>query len=108
MVHKYAMIDGEDVYNLAVFETREDAIYVSRAVKGEQATAIDIEYIDVHFGAKYRNGIFYNVDDDGNETEAENIPAYNQIIQTVQELSENQNEATLVLADLIGGDTDAE
>ena len=105
MVHKYAMIDGEDVWNLAVFETREDAIHVSQAVKGKQATAVDIEQIDVHFGAKYRDGKFYNVDDDGNETEAETIPEYR---QSISGLEENQSELFLTLADLIGGDTDAE
>lgn len=112
MVQKYAMIDGEDVFNIAVFETREDAIYVSRAVKGEDATAINIEQIDVHFGAKYRDGVFYNVDEEGNETQAEDIPTYDQSIQTLNngqaELESNQSEIVLTLADLIGGETNAE
>lgn len=107
MVHKYAMIDGEDVYNLAVFETREDAIHVSQAIKGSQATAIDVEYIDVHFGAKYRDGFFYNVDEEGNETQAENIPTFDQSTQTIQNLAEGQNDLILTIADLIGGETNA-
>lgn len=100
MLSKYAMISGEDVYNIAVFNTREDAIRISRAIKGEDATAINVDYIDIRMGAKYRDGFFYNVNEDGTEERAEIIPTEKQEIAALK--AENQ-QLTLALADMIGG-----
>ncbi len=100
MVSKYAQVSNGKVQNLAIFATREDAIRISKAIYGEDADAINIDYIDVRLGAMYRAGKFYNVDEDGTETEAEVIPTEAQRIGAVEA---NQQDLILTLADIIGG-----
>lgn len=99
MTSKYAQVSDGKVQNIAVFETREDAIRITQAIYGENSDAVNIDYIDAKLGAVYRDGRFYNVSEDGTELEAEAIPTESQRITTVEDM---QNELTLALADLIG------
>jgi hypothetical protein len=100
MTSKYALVSGEDVKTIIVAVTREDAIHVAKACYGNDAEAINVDYINVYPFAKYRNGIFFNVSEDGTETEAEKIPTDLQRIQSVEGLSEQLMNA---LAETIGG-----
>lgn len=101
MVSKYAMILGEEVYNLAVFETREEAIRVSQAIKGSEATAVNVDYIDVRFGATYIDGKFYNVNENGTKTLAETQQTE---VQRLTALEATQDDLTLTIASMIGGE----
>lgn len=99
MVSKYAQVSDGKVQNIAVFETREDAIYITHAIYGNDSDAINVDYIDIHFGGTYHDGKLYNVNEDGTETEAEIIPTEAQRITSLENLN---NSLTLALADLIG------
>lgn len=102
MVSKYAQISDGKVQNIAVFETREDAIRITHAIYGNESDAINVDYIDVRFGGTYHDGKFYNINEDETEVEAESIPTESQRIGEL----ENQNvQLITVLADLIGGAT---
>lgn len=107
MVQKFAQISNGKVENIAVFKTREDAIRITKAIYGEEAEAVNVEYIDTEAGDHYRDNTFYNVDEDGNEVSpAEIIPTEKQRISVVEAY---QNELELALADIIGGsDSDDE
>lgn len=99
MVKKYAQIVDGKVENIAVFKYREDAINITKAIYGQDAEAVNVEYIDVDFGDTYRDKTFYRVNEDGTETQVEHIPTESQRITTVESV---QDQITLALADLIG------
>lgn len=99
MVSKYAQVSDGKVQNIAVFETREDAIYITHAIYGNDSDAINVDYIDIRFGGIYHDNKFYNVDENGNETEADIIPTESQRIASLESLNQS---LTLALADLIG------
>ncbi len=96
MVSKFAQVKNGKTQNLALFETREDAIRITRAIYGPESDAVNIDDLDVRFGAMYRGGTFYNVNEDGTETEAEKLPTLNTVIA-------QNDEIALALAELIGG-----
>lgn len=101
MLNKYALIIGEDVFDVGVFRTREDAFYVARAIKGNTAIAINVENVALDYkNGKYKNGKFYNIDENGNEYEAEIIPTQEQEINGLKTANE---QLTLALASIIGG-----
>ena len=56
-------------------------------------------------GDKYHDEAFYHVNDDGTETEIPYTPTQEQQMAALQA---DNDEMTLVMADLIGGGTDAE
>ena len=102
MVSKYAQVYDGKVQNIAVFTTREDAIRITHAIYGNDSNAINVDYVDIRFGGTYHDNRFYNVDENGNEIEADIIPTESQRISEL----ENQNAQLItVLADLIGGAT---
>lgn len=102
MTSKYAQISDGKVQNIAVFETREDAIRITHAIYGNESDAINVDYIDVRFGGTYRYGKFYNIDENESEVEAEQIPTES---QRISELEAQNAQLITVLADLIGGAT---
>lgn len=80
----YAMIVGEDVVNVCCFRVGgyTMAQWVAQEQYGSEAFAVDVSQIATGIGAKYRNGVFYNVDPNtGEETPAVIIPTDEQNIQ---------------------------
>lgn len=71
----YILIDDTGtVQNIAMFDNYEDANQVARACYGDNALAQEYRYA-VSMGDIFRDGFFYNIDEDGNEELAEYIPS---------------------------------
>ena len=105
----YIMVDEDGmICNIAVGDNYEDMNRIARAVYGNNAFAIEYRYA-VSIGDKCRNNIFYNVDENGNETLAEYLPSDEESITALQaenkRLKYESNELMLALAEMIGGDT---
>ena len=95
--YKYAMILGENVENIALFENYDDANNITKIVYGEDAFAVDMEEWPVAPGYKYINGAFYEPD---GETLVDSIPKAE---KQVEELKRLTDDMTIVMADMIGG-----
>lgn len=95
--YKYAMILGENVENIALFENYDDANNIAKIVYGEDACAVDMEEWPVAPGYKYINGAFYEPD---GETLVDPIPKTE---KRVKELNSLMDDMTIVMADMIGG-----
>ena len=69
----FIMIDGNNiVQNIAMFYGYQDANEIARAIYGNDAFAEEYRYL-VRIGDTYKDGTFYNIDEDGNEIPAEYI-----------------------------------
>lgn len=107
IVHQvYAMIDEEGtVQNIMVCDNYEDANQIVRAVYGDNAIAVDCLQYPCSPGDKYIDNIFYTYvrDDEGNKTEElkeiEYVPTQEQQVST---LTSENNDLTLMMADVIG------
>lgn len=99
VTYRYAMVFGDNVENIAIFEKYEDANRISKIVYGDDAFAVDITEWPVGPGYKYINGVFY--EPDGN-TVVEPLP---NPAKQVAELETVVDNMTLVMADMIGGAT---
>ena len=99
VTYRYAMVFGDNVENIAIFENYEDANRISKIVYGDDAFAVDITEWPVGPGYKYINGVFY--EPDGN-TVVEPLP---NPAKQVAELETVVDNMTLVMADMIGGAT---
>lgn len=97
ITYKYAMILGEDIMNIALFEDYVTANEVTKIVYGENAFAVDIEEWPVGPGYKYKNGTFYEPD---GETPVEKLPDQS---ERVKELESLVDDMTIAMADMIGG-----
>ncbi|WP_195416527.1 hypothetical protein [Enterocloster citroniae] len=99
----YALIYDEMVQSVCVAYSYEDANRVARAVYGDDAFAIDCLYCPCQEGDTYIDGSFYAPDG----TVRPWLPTQEQHLaqmQTECELLRQENqEMTMVLADMIGG-----
>lgn len=93
----YALIADETVQNVCVAYNYEDANRVARAVYGDEAKAVDCMQYPCEEGDRYINNMFYKAD---GVTPVEYIPTQEQQVAQLQ--AENQ-EMTMVLANMIGG-----
>lgn len=100
MTSKFAMIDNGEVYNLEIFENLETAMKHAHILKGQDALAVNIDYIDVNIGMKYHDDWFYSVDESGNETPANKIPTE---AERLNKLESQNTQLLMTLAALIGG-----
>lgn len=107
IVHQvYAMIDEEGtVQNIMVCDNYEDANQIVRAVYGDNAIAVDCLQYPCQEGDKYHDGKFWHVEEDGTETEIPYVPTQEQQVAVLQSLN---NELTLAMAEMIGGEASAE
>ena len=102
--YSYIQIDPEGtVQNVAMFANYESANRITRAVYGDGAVAVEYRY-SVNPGDKYRENVLYNVAEDGTETPAPRIP---QAEDKILELRQQNDELTLALAEMMGGDLNA-
>ena len=94
----WAQIDEDGiVQNRIICDDYEMANYLSRCTYGESAIAIEINNWNVSIGDKYIDNVFYK--DDG-ITKCEYIP---DVEEEVTKLTEENNDLTLLMADMIGG-----
>ncbi len=63
----YALIFEDEVKNIIVCDNYEMANWLVRASYGEEAFAIDCLQYPCQIGDKYRDGIFYHINEDGTE-----------------------------------------
>lgn len=106
IVHEvFAQISDGEVKNIIVCDNYPTADYLTKCVYGNEAYAVDCLQYACGIGDKYHDGTFYHVGEDGTETAIPYTPTQEQQVSALQ--SEN-NELTVALADLIGGDTSAE
>lgn len=108
----YIMVDEDGIVrNIAVGENYEDMNRVTRASYGENAFAVEYRWA-VGIGDVFKNNIFYNVNEDGNEIPAEYIPSEEENIAALKAENERlkleSNNLTLALAEMIGGGIYAE
>ena len=97
ITYKYAMIFGDNVENIALFENYEDANRISKIVYGDDAFAVDITEWPVGPGYKYINDAFYESD---GETLVSPIPSPQTQINNIGYTIDSM---TLMMADMIGG-----
>lgn len=102
IVHQvYALIDSnETVQNIMVCDNYEEANRIARAVYGVNAFAVDCLQYPCSIGSVYHNGRFWRLEEDGTKTEIDYVPTPE---QQVQSLHAENDELTLVVADMIGG-----
>lgn len=97
VTYKYAMVFGDNVENIAIFENYEDANRISKIVYGDDAFAVDITEWPVGPGYKYINGVFYEPD---GETSVSPIPSPQ---AQINDIRYTMDDMTLMMADMIGG-----
>ena len=102
LVHQtYAQIFKNEVKNIIVADDYHIANWVTEAAYGEEALAVDITQIPCGIGDAYHDNNFYRVDPDtGEEERIVPLPTQEQQVQKL--VSENE-ELTIVMADMIGG-----
>lgn len=93
----YAQIYNNIVMNITVFDDYSTANYITKATYGSDAFAIQCNQWRIGKDYKYNNKIFYLPD---GETEADYIPTEE---EEVNRLTEENNNLTLLMADMIGG-----
>lgn len=102
IVHEvFAQIHEGEVKNVMVCENYPMADYLTKATYGSKAFAVDCLQYPCGIGDKYHDGRFWRVDPEtGEETPIEYIPTQEQQVRMLQ--AEN-NETTIVLAEIFGG-----
>lgn len=100
----FVMVNNNGVIeNIAMFLNYEEANKITKAVYGEYAFAEEYNFA-VQMGDVYKNGVYYNILEDGTQIAAEYIPTQEEQIQQLQadnELLEQQLRNTqLALTEL--------
>ena len=83
-----------------VCDNYEMANYISRCTYGENAFAVDSTQYGCSIGDKFHDNRFWRVNEDGTETE---VPYILTAEEEVQILKTENNELTLIVADILGG-----
>lgn len=97
----YAQIYEGEVKNVCVCEDYEFANWLSKATYGEEAFAVDCLQYPCGIGDRYHDGAFWQI---GPEEQEETMIAYVPTQeQQVQQLTAENEELMIVVADLIGG-----
>ena len=107
IVHQvFAIIDGDgNVIQPMVCKDYEEANRVARCAFGDNALAVDCLQYPCQGGDKYHDGKFWHVEEDGTETEIPYVPTQEQQVAALQTLN---NELTLAMAEMIGGEANVE
>lgn len=99
----YIMRDGNGkIYNIEMHTSYEDANQFARAVYGDDAAADEYRYL-VQIGDIKKDGVYYNVGENGELTEAEYIPSEEEQISRLESvnntLSDQLTETQLALTE---------
>lgn len=106
IVHQvYAIISEETVENIMVCDNYEEANRIARCAFGNEAIAVDCLQYPCSPGDRYHNGKFWHMGEDGQETEITYVPTQEQQVAALQTLN---NELTLAMAEMIGGEANVE
>lgn len=107
IVHQvYAIVDSEGtIQNIMVCDNYEEANMIARAAFGEGSSAVDCLQYPCQGGDKYHDGKFWHIEEDGTETEIAYVPTQEQQVAALQTLN---NELTLAMAEMIGGEANVE
>lgn len=98
IVHQvFAHVCDKEIKNIIVCDNYEMANRLARAAYGDEAFAVDCLQYSCGTGDRYHDGIFWRVDEAGNEIEIPYIPTQE---QQVCSLSIAQEEVTETLVDL--------
>ena len=101
IVHQvYAEIWQETVQNIMVCDNYELANYLARCSYGGEAFAVDCLQYPCRIGDRYIDGVFYHVNEDGEQVPVKYVPTQE---QQVEQLANENTELTIALADMIGG-----
>ncbi|WP_395548049.1 MULTISPECIES: hypothetical protein [unclassified Lacrimispora] len=74
IIHQvFSQIYEGEIKNIIVCDNYEMANWLTRGSYGDEAFAVDCLLYPCEIGDKYREGVFYRVDDGGNETVIDNI-----------------------------------
>lgn len=103
IVHEvFAQIAAGEVVNIIVCENYPTADHLTKCIYGNDAFAVDCLQYKCNIGDKYHDGCFWHVDaETGEETRVEYVPTQE---QQVAELQAENEELTLVIAEMIGGE----
>ena len=93
----FAQIYDNTVQNVIVCDDYELANYLTRCTYGDAAFAVECNQYRTGIGDKYSNRTFYKPD---GETPVDYIPSEE---EEVERLTEENNNLTLLMADMIGG-----
>lgn len=98
IVHQvFALIFEGEIKNIIVCDNYEMANWLARGSYGDGAFAVDCLQYPCGIGDKYHDGVFWNVDEGGSETEIAYIPTQEQQVAT---LATAQDEVMETLVDL--------
>ena len=101
-VHQvYAQISEETVQNIIVCHDYEMANYLTRSCYGNEAFAVDCLQYPCGIGDKYRDGTFYRVSEEGNETPVEYVPTQEQQVALLTERLEEAELTGKVFSDSV-------
>jgi len=99
----YAQIFNEEVKAVGVAYSYEDANRVARCVYGDDAFAVDCLYCPCQEGDTYRDGTFYAPDGTARPWFPTQEQELTQLQAECELLRQENQEITVVLADMIGG-----
>lgn len=107
IVHEvFAQVVGGEVKNIMVCDNYPTADHLTKCIYGNEAIAVDCLQYRCMIGDLYHDGSFWRVNENtGEETQIEYVPTQEQQIELLR--AENE-ELTLAIADMIGGNSDAE
>lgn len=107
IVHEiFAQIKDGIIQNIMVCENYSTADHLTKCIYGDDAFAVDCLQYKCGIGDTYHDGYFWHIDaETGEETQIEYVPTQEQQVQTLK--AENE-ELTLALAEIIGGETNVE
>lgn len=92
----FAMIFDETVQNVVVGQY-EETNRVARCAYGDDAFAVDCMQYPCEIGDRYINGVFYKSD---GVTQIDRLPTDR---EEIQQLTEDNAQLTVAMADMIGG-----
>lgn len=101
LIHEvFAQIHNGEVKNIIVCANYATADHLAKLVFGEDAFSVDCLQYPCGIGHKYHDGRFWSVDESGVEIALEYIPTER---QKIDNLTLENEELTLVMAEMIGG-----
>ena len=102
IVHQvFAEIFEGEVKNITVCDNYELANYIAKATYGPEAFAVDCLQFPCKIGDKFHDKRFWRINEETNEEiEIQYVPTQE---QQVQQLSAENEELMIAMADMIGG-----
>lgn len=98
IVHQvFAQIFNGEIKNIIVCDNYEMANWLARGSYGDEAFAVNCLQYSCGIGDRYHDGLFWTINENGDEVEIAYIPTHEQQISTI---STTQDEIMETLVDL--------